>query len=110
MSDLKYEQVHDGKVLAAILAERKMSGRDLARLMGCSPHQVYRLLRRANWRTNELQQVGAVLKTDLFVGYAHLPFAEIEVGFIHRQNGKLCFQIGLDLSLLEKNKNGLGKA
>ena len=52
-----------------VMVKRSMTGKDLAEALGCSPQNVYNLLRKNNWNESQLRKIANKLNCDLEIGF-----------------------------------------
>ena len=52
-----------------VMVKRSMTGKDLAAALGCSPQNVYNLLKKDNWNETQLRKIADRLNCDLEIGF-----------------------------------------
>ena len=52
-----------------VMVKRSMTGKDLAEALGCSPQNVYSLLKKDNWNESQLRKIADRLNCDLEIGF-----------------------------------------
>ena len=57
------------ETIKLVMVKRDKTGKDLAAALGCSPQNVYALLKKDRWTTDQLKIIGDALDCDLKIGY-----------------------------------------